>query len=67
MSLLQSLTMLYRPPMLVIATDDLRALRFFSPSQLPPFAEPMAKLIASREFWETLNPWTSPLAPGGSL
>lgn len=53
--------------MLVIATNNLQTLRFFSPSQLPPFAEPTAKFIAAQDFWETLDPWSSPLAPGGSL
>lgn len=56
-----------RPPMLVIATDNLRLLRFFSANQVPPFHVPTSNLIAAREFWDTLNPWSSPMAPGGAL
>ena len=53
--------------MLVIATNNLRTLRFFSPRQLPPFAEATSKFIAAQDFWESLDPWSSKLAPGGSL
>lgn len=56
-----------RPPMLVIASDNLRTLRFFTPFQVPPQHEAMSNLIAARDFWDTLQPWSSPLAPGGAL
>ncbi|ORY90270.1 hypothetical protein BCR35DRAFT_299873 [Leucosporidium creatinivorum] len=58
---------MWKPPMLVIATDNLRTLRFFSPNQVPPFHVPTSNLIAAREFWDTLQPWNSPMAPGGAL
>jgi hypothetical protein len=60
-------THLDRPPMLVIATDNLRTLRFFSANQVPPFHIPTSNLIAAQEFWSSLNAWSSPLAPGGAL
>ncbi|KAK4049623.1 hypothetical protein OIO90_005382 [Microbotryomycetes sp. JL221] len=58
---------LWKPPVVVIATDNLQQLRFFTANQVPPYHEPLSNLIAAQEFWQQYPTWNSLLSPGGSL
>ncbi|GAA5922824.1 uncharacterized protein JCM15063_003438 [Sporobolomyces koalae] len=58
---------LWRPPVIVIATNRNRDLRFIKPSMLRPSAESFAELLSKPEVWETLPIWTGSLAPGGKF
>ncbi|GAA5985178.1 hypothetical protein JCM5350_004260 [Sporobolomyces pararoseus] len=56
---------LWRPPVIVIATNKTRDLRFIKPTLLRPSAESFAELLSKPEIWQTLPVWKGSLAPGG--
>ncbi|GAA5899403.1 uncharacterized protein JCM6883_005209 [Sporobolomyces salmoneus] len=56
---------LWRPPVIVIATNKTRDLRFIQPTLLRPSAESFAELLSKPEIWEVLPVWKGSLAPGG--
>lgn len=56
---------LWRPPVIVIATNKTRDLRFIKPTLLRPSADSFAELLSKPEVWQTLPVWKGSLAPGG--
>lgn len=53
------------PPVIVIATNKTRDLRFIKPTLLRPSAESFAELMSKPEIWQVLPVWRGSLAPGG--
>ncbi|GAA6018278.1 hypothetical protein JCM11491_005139 [Sporobolomyces phaffii] len=56
---------LWRPPVIVIATNKTRELRFIKPTLLRPSAESFAELMSKPEIWQVVPVWKGSLAPGG--
>ncbi|KAL8286253.1 hypothetical protein RQP46_004741 [Phenoliferia psychrophenolica] len=57
---------LWKVPVMVIATNNMKDLRFFKIGQIAPFHVPMSDLLAHRERWESMPIWKGEFAPGGS-
>ncbi|KAK1921293.1 hypothetical protein DB88DRAFT_500282 [Papiliotrema laurentii] len=56
--------LIFKPPRLVLITDQGRSLRFLSPTEIRPIGEGWAKYIKQGD-WTELVPWTSSFGPGG--
>lgn len=56
-----------RVPIMVIATKEMRELRFFKIGLIAPFLVPMSETLANEANWSRMPPWKGRLAPGGSL
>ncbi|GAA5877353.1 hypothetical protein JCM16303_006252 [Sporobolomyces ruberrimus] len=58
---------LWRPPVIVIATNNTRDLRFIQPTLLRPSAESFAELMSKPEIWEPVPVWRGSLGPDGKF
>lgn len=57
---------LWKVPVVVIATDNMKTLRFIKLGTIRPFVEPISRFLAKRDWWESVPIWKGTLAPGGA-
>ncbi|CEQ38766.1 SPOSA6832_00219 [Sporobolomyces salmonicolor] len=58
---------LWRPPVIVIGTNNMQDLRFILTSHMRPHAASLCELLSKPEIWEKLPVWEGSLAPGGKF
>lgn len=59
--------LVYSVPVVIIATDNFKTIRFLRPGMIRPNVQDLSALLSEPDVWKNAPVWESSYAPGGSL